>query len=88
MYVFHIWKMFSGISLEEAKQILNIDDLNDLEKINRNYDHLFNVNDKSKGGSFYLQSKVFRAKERIDQELTDRKDNPTMRGQARSRSAN
>lgn len=80
--------MFSGISLEEAKQILNIDDLNDLEKINRNYDHLFNVNDKSKGGSFYLQSKVFRAKERIDQELTDRKDNPTMRGQARSRSAN
>lgn len=27
------------------------------------------MNDKAKGGSFYLQSKVFRAKERIDQEL-------------------
>lgn len=27
------------------------------------------MNDKAKGGSFYLQSKVFRAKERIDEEL-------------------
>lgn len=27
------------------------------------------MNDKSKGGSFYLQSKVFRAKERLDEEL-------------------
>lgn len=27
------------------------------------------MNDKTKGGSFYLQSKVFRAKERIDEEL-------------------
>ncbi|CAB4066150.1 PAM16 [Lepeophtheirus salmonis] len=27
------------------------------------------MNDKSKGGSFYLQSKVVRAKERIDQEI-------------------
>lgn len=29
------------------------------------------MNDKAKGGSFYLQSKVFRAKERIDHELQD-----------------
>lgn len=35
------------------------------------FQHLFNINDKSKGGSFYLQSKVFRAKERIDQELQE-----------------
>lgn len=60
--------IFSGITLEEAQQILNVSKL-DPEEIQKNYDHLFSVNDKSKGGSFYLQSKVFRAKERIDQEL-------------------
>lgn len=58
----------TGLSLEEAKQILNVDTL-DPELVQKNYDHLFNVNDKTKGGSFYLQSKVYRAKERIDQEL-------------------
>lgn len=56
------------MALEEAKQILNIDKL-DAETVQKNYEHLFNVNDKAKGGSFYLQSKVFRAKERLDQEL-------------------
>lgn len=35
------------------------------------YEHLFKLNEKSNGGSFYLQSKVFRAKERIDQELQE-----------------
>lgn len=58
----------TGMTLEEAQQILNVSKL-DPEHIQKNYEHLFNVNDKSKGGSFYLQSKVFRAKERIDQEL-------------------
>lgn len=56
------------MSLEEAKQILNVEKL-DVDSVQKNYDHLFNVNDKTKGGSFYLQSKVYRAKERIDQEI-------------------
>ncbi|XP_017466879.1 PREDICTED: mitochondrial import inner membrane translocase subunit Tim16 [Rhagoletis zephyria] len=64
----------TGMTLEEAKQILNLDDLNDLERIVKNYEHLFSVNEKSNGGSFYLQSKVFRAKERIDQELKHQMD--------------
>lgn len=55
----------TGLSLQEAKQILNVKDINDVEK---SYEHLFNVNEKSKGGSFYLQSKIVRAKERFDQE--------------------
>ncbi|CAF0831810.1 unnamed protein product [Rotaria sp. Silwood1] len=61
----------TGINLQEAKQILNINDadLNDVEKIQKQYEHLFNLNDKTKGGSFYLQSKIYRAKERLDQEL-------------------
>ena len=57
-----------GLSLDEAKQILNVEDTTDKETLMKNYNHLFNVNEKSKGGSFYIQSKVVRAKERIDQE--------------------
>lgn len=51
-------------------QILNVSKMEPKE-IQEKYEHLFNINEKSKGGSFYLQSKVFRAKERIDQELQD-----------------
>ncbi|XP_015265372.1 PREDICTED: coronin-7-like [Gekko japonicus] len=58
----------SGISLQEAQRILNVSELNP-EEIQKNYEHLFKVNDKSVGGSFYLQSKVVRAKERLDDEL-------------------
>lgn len=51
----------------------------DPDVIQKNYEHLFNVNDKTKGGSFYLQSKVYRAKERLDQELklSSSKQGPT-----------
>ncbi|XP_026332168.1 mitochondrial import inner membrane translocase subunit Tim16 [Hyposmocoma kahamanoa] len=58
----------TGLTLEEAMQILNLDKI-DSEQVQKNYNHLFNVNDKSKGGSFYLQSKIVRAKERIDVEI-------------------
>ncbi|XP_049624495.1 mitochondrial import inner membrane translocase subunit TIM16 [Suncus etruscus] len=58
----------SGLSLQEAQQILNVSQLS-AEEVQKNYEHLFKVNDKSVGGSFYLQSKVVRAKERLDEEL-------------------
>lgn len=61
----------SGMTLHEAKQILNIENIQDLEALQKKYEHMFSINDKSKGGSFYLQSKVYRAKERIDRELID-----------------
>ncbi|XP_072040314.1 mitochondrial import inner membrane translocase subunit tim16-B-like [Amphiura filiformis] len=57
-----------GMTLQEAQQILHVSKL-DKELIQKNYDHLFKVNDKAKGGSFYLQSKIVRAKERIEYEL-------------------
>ncbi|XP_031626448.1 mitochondrial import inner membrane translocase subunit Tim16 [Contarinia nasturtii] len=60
----------TGITLEEAMQILNVNKI-DAKEVQEKYEHLFNMNEKSKGGSFYLQSKVFRAKERIDQELQE-----------------
>uniref|UniRef100_G3PBI8 Presequence translocase associated motor 16 n=1 Tax=Gasterosteus aculeatus aculeatus TaxID=481459 RepID=G3PBI8_GASAC len=59
----------TGMSLQEAQQILHISELTP-EAIQKNYEHLFKVNDKSVGGSFYLQSKVVRAKERLDEELS------------------
>ncbi|XP_067663887.1 mitochondrial import inner membrane translocase subunit Tim16-like [Haliotis asinina] len=61
----------TGMTLQEAKQILNVSEITDKELIQSKYDHLFNVNEKSKGGSFYIQSKVIRAKERIDMELSN-----------------
>ncbi|XP_076164809.1 mitochondrial import inner membrane translocase subunit Tim16 [Ptiloglossa arizonensis] len=59
----------TGISLTEALHILNVERLDQTEAIERNYKYLMEVNDRSKGGSFYIQSKVVRAKERIDEEL-------------------
>lgn len=40
----------------------------DLGAAQKKYDHLFEVNSKEKGGSFYLQSKVYRAMERLKYE--------------------
>ena len=46
------------LCIQEAKQILHVENIADVEKVTKNYEHLFEVNDKAKGGSFYLQSKV------------------------------
>ncbi|KAJ3020990.1 mitochondrial import inner membrane translocase subunit TIM16 [Thoreauomyces humboldtii] len=64
----------TGISVEEATQILNVDKDASVEDILKSYEHLFKQNDPKSGGSFYLQSKVFRAKERLDMELKRRVD--------------
>ena len=61
--------VYHGISLKESKQILNLHSLNP-EEVRRSFDYLFRANDKNNGGSFYIQSKVFRAKERIELEFS------------------
>ncbi|KAF9537628.1 hypothetical protein KI688_002257 [Linnemannia hyalina] len=58
----------TGMSVDEAMNILNITKEADLAKIVKNYHHLHKVNDIAGGGSFYLQSKVVRAKERLEME--------------------
>lgn len=62
-----------GLSLDEAKQILNIDTAtNELlsgDELTKRYETLFKANDKSGSGSLYIQSKIVRAKERIEHEL-------------------
>ncbi|CAL7938296.1 unnamed protein product [Xylocopa violacea] len=65
-----------GLTLEEALQILNVKRVDEIEAIEHNYKYLMEVNDRSKGGSFYIQSKVVRAKERIDEELKNMKIPP------------
>lgn len=38
----------------------------------QHYEHLFKMNEKANGGSFYLQSKVVRAREALEYELKAR----------------
>jgi len=59
----------TGLTLDEALRILNAERPDQTEVIEQNYKYLMEANERSKGGSFYLQSKVVRAKERIDEEL-------------------
>ena len=67
---------YGGITLDESCKILNIEPNNsdslNLENINKRFDYLFDVNSKEKGGSFYLQSKIYRAAERLKWELRQR----------------
>lgn len=57
------------MQLEEAYKILGTDSQAGIEEVMKRYAHLMQQNEKH--GSFYLQSKVFRAKERIEQEVQD-----------------
>ncbi|GMT18907.1 hypothetical protein PFISCL1PPCAC_10204, partial [Pristionchus fissidentatus] len=61
-----------GITLEESVKILDVKEPLNERDVKERYDFLFKTNDKEKGGSFYLQSKIYRAKERIDEELINR----------------
>ncbi|CAN8097900.1 unnamed protein product [Discula destructiva] len=61
-----------GMTLQEAVQILNVKPPkggeSDMEEVMERFKRLFDANDPKKGGSFYLQSKVLRARERIEAE--------------------
>lgn len=62
-----------GLTLEEACKILNVKPpqrgQTNIEDVMERFKRLFDVNDPKKGGSFYLQSKVLRARERIESEV-------------------
>lgn len=61
----------TGLTVEEACQILNIKKENvKLEDVLARHKVMFDSNEPSKGGSFYIQSKVFRAKERLEMEFS------------------
>lgn len=62
----------SGMTLQEAVQILNVKPPKkgevDMDEVMERFKRLFDNNDPKKGGSFYLQSKILRARERIEAE--------------------
>ncbi|KAJ5683085.1 mitochondrial import inner membrane translocase subunit TIM16 [Penicillium macrosclerotiorum] len=63
----------SGLTLDEACKILNVKppvagEAN-IEHVMERFKKLFDINDPQKGGSFYLQSKILRARERIEMEV-------------------
>jgi len=59
----------------EALDILNIPkaDLNQ-ESVDKMFDKFYKLNDPAKGGSFYLQSKFFRAKEALEYEMNPNRE--------------
>lgn len=63
----------SNITMDEACQILNVGPGKmgtiESEVVTERFKRLFDLNDPKKGGSFYLQSKILRARERIEREL-------------------
>lgn len=65
----------SGLTLDEACRILNVSPPKagqaDLGKVHNQFKRLFDTNDPKKGGSFYLQSKVLRARERLELEVRE-----------------
>lgn len=64
-----------GLTLDEACRILNVKPPQggeaNLEQVMERFKKLFDLNDPQKGGSFYLQSKILRARERIEMEARE-----------------
>lgn len=62
------WNRAKYMRPDEAYKVLNVDpkSASPRTEIDSNFDKLFRINDVTAGGSFYLQSKVYRAKETLD----------------------
>lgn len=67
------------MTLEEAVKILNVKPPQggkaDVEEITERFKRLFDANDPQNGGSFYLQSKILRARERLEAEIKPAQEN-------------
>lgn len=68
----------AGLTLQEACEILNIKQPKggdvDMELVMDRFKTLFDKNEPGQGGSFYLQSKILRARERLEVEARDKMD--------------
>lgn len=65
----------SGLTLDEACKILNVKPpqggKTNMDHVYERFKKLYDINEPKKGGSFYLQSKILRARERIEMEVRD-----------------
>lgn len=56
----------AGLSIQEAQMILGVENTAPWGDVVKRFKHLYDVNEKH--GSFYLQSKIYRAKEALEQD--------------------
>jgi import inner membrane translocase subunit TIM16 len=65
----------NGLTLDEACRILNVKPPQggeaQMENVMERFKKLFDMNNPEKGGSFYLQSKILRARERLEMEVRE-----------------
>jgi len=65
----------AGLTLDEACRILNVSPpkggQTNVAQVAERFKRLYDLNDPKKGGSFYLQSKILRARERIELEVRE-----------------
>ncbi|KAL7438129.1 hypothetical protein ACHAXM_006067 [Skeletonema potamos] len=70
------------ISKDEALQILNLSEGEaTAEAVQKQYERYFEANKVENGGSFYLQSKIFRAKELLDEYVKEKNAEMMKEGQ-------
>ncbi|KAL8867416.1 MAG: hypothetical protein Q9174_005682 [Haloplaca sp. 1 TL-2023] len=78
----------SGLTLDEACKILNVRPPQpgkaNMEETIERFKRLFDANDPTKGGSFYLQSKILRARERIELEVREAQQAAEMEAEAKA----
>lgn len=67
------------VSVDEAMQILNLGGKKAVtaEAVQQQYDKYFAANSVDNGGSFYLQSKIYRAKEQLDEFIKEKQAEET-----------
>ena len=59
---------------DEAMKILHIEQENlTIDNVRQMFDKYYKANDPKNGGSFYLQSKIYRAKEKLELDLDPEK---------------
>ena len=56
-------------TVEEARKILGVVESTGLKQIDEKFEKMFNANDPANGGTFYIQSKIVRAKEAIHADM-------------------
>mmetsp|Transcript_38942 Transcript_38942/g.47455 ORF Transcript_38942/g.47455 Transcript_38942/m.47455 type:complete len:126 (-) Transcript_38942:334-711(-) len=67
-----------GMRKTEALEILNLSETEaTAEAIQKQYDRYFQANAVENGGSFYLQSKIYRAKELLDEYIEEKRKEET-----------
>jgi import inner membrane translocase subunit TIM16 len=66
-------RTYGGMAPDEALKVLNLQktDMKNPARLMEQFDKYFGQNEPGKGGSFYLQSKVYRAKECLEKMIEE-----------------